>query len=71
MSGRLGYAEVADGKKSASELKDRGVKVGVYDNKLLFNLPLFLKEEEFTFGIETIKTALKGAQNPFDMSKIY
>lgn len=69
--GRFAVAEVQDAKKSASELKEKGVKVGVYEEKLLFSVSPWLTEEEFDFGIAVLTDVLKGAQNPFDMGKSY
>lgn len=67
--GMKAYADTDDGKKYAAELKDCGVKVGVIENRLLFNIPLNLSEDEFVFGLNALKNVLKGAQNPFDTDK--
>lgn len=69
--GKYAVAEVQDGKKCAAELKEKGVKTGVSDNKLLFSVAPYLTEGEFEFGLSVISDVLKGAQNPFDMAKTY
>lgn len=68
--GLKGYAETADGKKIAAEMKEKGLKVGLLDNRILFNVPIGISDEEFEFGLSVIKEVLKGAQNPFDTDKI-
>lgn len=69
--GKFAAAEVQDAKKSAAELKERGVRVGVADEKLLFSITPRLSDDEFSFGLSVLSEVLKGAQNPFDMGKSY
>lgn len=67
--GLTGYADTADGKTYAAAFKEKGLKVGVIEDRIIFNLPVVMSEDEFSFGLKVIKDVLKGAQNPFDMDK--
>lgn len=64
--GFMAYADVFDGKTVVSKFKDKGISLKNVNNRILFNLPVNIGDDEFNYLISVIKDVFKGATNPFE-----